>query len=678
MVLHLTTIDFTTEKTLKTSFSVNKNQKYRTMKKIYSLFCFAIVFLINSQLQAQAPQGIPYQAVARDNATGNVIANKAIAVKFEITTGSGGSINYAETFGVTTNGFGLFSLTMGQGTVVQGTFNNIPWAAGNKWLNVYIDTSGIGTFGAPVSQTQFMSVPYSLYATNAGTAATSTALGMLGSSQQTIFHDGTAWKATSTLMIDDPAQTVLINGTAKIHALRINNNYNLPLAAGSNGDVLTFGTGGATSWAPLPVPVNNNWLLTGNTGTTTAQNFLGTTDAVDLVFRTNNTEKMRILSNGKVGINNTAPIRMLDVQSGDEIVARFKGTAPRAVLEIQDVSLGSALKFSHNNTDSAYIGYDVFSKTFYIDNENMANGQILLKAREKVLVTTNELRVSRAGFTGNPATHTRAIIDGVLIADSLRINDSNNSHNGWILSNAGGGNAIWTNPGSLSGDNLGNHTMTTNLQTNGNWLSNGSGNNGVFIKPGGNVGIGTGTPSSALTVNGDVEIPAANDYKYSNPKTHYASIDPTAFVETNNSPTVSTIQYNGVLGDAVFFPGGTPGTAVSIAAPAHLPDGARITGVTMEYVDNEGSFDLTLTLYRSKINTSAASPTTDVLGTVVSSANSAQSKLQSASSPINTLNVVDNGTYTYRVGITFGTRNKGLNELSVSRVRITYTVQNAD
>src|ERR1043165_7334480 len=36
------------------------------------------------------------------------------------------------------------------------------------------------------------------------------------------------------------------------------------------------------------------WNLTGNTGTNPATNFVGTTDNKDLVFRTNNTERMRI------------------------------------------------------------------------------------------------------------------------------------------------------------------------------------------------------------------------------------------------------------------------------------------------------------------------------------------------------------------------------------------------
>ncbi len=44
------------------------------------------------------------------------------------------------------------------------------------------------------------------------------------------------------------------------------------------------------------------WSLTGNAGTTVTTNFVGTTDAKGLVFRTNNVERMRLTSNGNLGL----------------------------------------------------------------------------------------------------------------------------------------------------------------------------------------------------------------------------------------------------------------------------------------------------------------------------------------------------------------------------------------
>jgi hypothetical protein len=52
---------------------------------------------------------------------------------------------------------------------------------------------------------------------------------------------------------------------------------------------------------------NIAWNLTGNSGTTAGTNFIGTTDAKDLVFKTNGTEKLRIQSNGNVGVGHNSP-----------------------------------------------------------------------------------------------------------------------------------------------------------------------------------------------------------------------------------------------------------------------------------------------------------------------------------------------------------------------------------
>ena len=55
------------------------------------------------------------------------------------------------------------------------------------------------------------------------------------------------------------------------------------------------------------------WGLLGNSGTTAGTNFIGTTDAQSLVFKTNNTEGMRLNTSGYLGIGTTTPSVQLDV-----------------------------------------------------------------------------------------------------------------------------------------------------------------------------------------------------------------------------------------------------------------------------------------------------------------------------------------------------------------------------
>ncbi len=60
-----------------------------------------------------------------------------------------------------------------------------------------------------------------------------------------------------------------------------------------------------------------DWTLTGNAGTAPATNFLGTTDNVDFVVRTNNIERYRTLgANGRIGWGTVAPVAPIEVNSG--------------------------------------------------------------------------------------------------------------------------------------------------------------------------------------------------------------------------------------------------------------------------------------------------------------------------------------------------------------------------
>ncbi|RZJ65275.1 MAG: hypothetical protein EOO50_14320 [Flavobacterium sp.] len=84
------------------------------------------------------------------------------------------------------------------------------------------------------------------------------------------------------------------------------NNYILPPSRGTLGQIMQTDAAGIVTWANPNTALNAfNWSTTGNSGLNATTNFLGTTDAIPIIFRTANTEKVRIGVNGTLGIGTT-------------------------------------------------------------------------------------------------------------------------------------------------------------------------------------------------------------------------------------------------------------------------------------------------------------------------------------------------------------------------------------
>ncbi|WP_181248523.1 SusF/SusE family outer membrane protein [Flavobacterium magnum] len=174
------------------------------MKKLLSLF-----LLISAVAAAQIPQGLNYQAVVRDG-NGIVLANHEVTFWMGIVknTADNSETEYLETHTVTTDDIGQVSFVIGQGNFEAGTpFSQLDWAHGNTYLRIGINTgSGYVNLGT----TQFMSVPYALFAGNAMPNGNNPG--------DMLFWNGTQW------------QTV---------------------PAGYNGQTLTF-CNGVPTWGPCP------------------------------------------------------------------------------------------------------------------------------------------------------------------------------------------------------------------------------------------------------------------------------------------------------------------------------------------------------------------------------------------------------------------------------------------
>ncbi|RDC63889.1 autotransporter outer membrane beta-barrel domain-containing protein [Adhaeribacter pallidiroseus] len=130
------------------------------------------------------------------------------------------------------------------------------------------------------------------------------------------------------------ARNLGLGVTAPSQKLDVAGNFRLTGAFMPNGNAGTAGQvlqSAGVNASPVWVAAGafSGWALGGNS--VAALNTLGTTTAFDLPFITSNTEKMRILSTGNVGINTATPTEKLEINGNLKINAAAATTPRRLV-----------------------------------------------------------------------------------------------------------------------------------------------------------------------------------------------------------------------------------------------------------------------------------------------------------------------------------------------------------
>ena len=157
--------------------------------------------------------------------------------------------------------------------------------------------------------------------------------------------------------------------------------YILPLAQGGADEVLTNNGSGVLSWEEADG--SDDWEIDGNSNININDHFLGTTNNVDVAFRANNTEVMRVIgATSSVGIGTTTTIGTSKLQvnadalSGQEVIALFKvDDATSDGLQIRNGSTVSGEFVPTFLAASSSVTEEAFRLVSQTDNDGATNTQ---------------------------------------------------------------------------------------------------------------------------------------------------------------------------------------------------------------------------------------------------------------------------------------------------------------
>ncbi len=129
------------------------------------LFIVLFTCTIMSLLAQSVPQGMNYQAVARDM-DGRVLADQDISLKISLLGDSPqGKVMYSEIHEVQTSGLGLFNVVIGEGAAGLGDFSEISWGSVQVWMDIALE---LNDEYISIATTRLLTVPYAFHAGTAG------------------------------------------------------------------------------------------------------------------------------------------------------------------------------------------------------------------------------------------------------------------------------------------------------------------------------------------------------------------------------------------------------------------------------------------------------------------------------------------------------------------------------
>jgi trimeric autotransporter adhesin len=351
-----------------------------------------------------------------------------------------------------------------------------------------------------------------------------------------INNDGSTADASAILDIKSMAKGLLVPRMTKAEKNNITSPANGLLVYQTGPDSSGFHYYNGSQWTWISTAANA-WQLGGNVGTNAATQFIGTIDNNPLVFRTQNTEAMRMTSTGVLGIGTSTPnstygFAHLELASEgfgaptDLLIrnaANDAGYAPGLVFQHARGTLATPLTVNSGDYLSAIstMNYDGSNFVLSAGLDIYADGAVatgIVPTRLQFLTMntagsySTRLTIKNDGKTGIGTTAPFSLLannssnnggsDGIgLNTNSI---DWSMNQQGYVLglynaATGGGANGLLI---KAAGTTASNRLLDVSIGSTQN-----SAGTAVFVVRGNTtVGIGTGTPHSTLQVDGSIAV----------------------------------------------------------------------------------------------------------------------------------------------------------------------------
>ena len=302
-----------------------------------------------------------------------------------------------------------------------------------------------------------------------------------------------------------------------------------------------------SSWITL-ITGGDSWKLTGNSGSIAASNFIGTSDSVDLITKTNNIERMRVLSGGNIGIGTTSPGSTLDIKGTLRLsgsTSGYVGLQPAAAAGSTTYTLPSADGTGGQQLTTNGAGLLSWSnQTGTTTNTLSLASNSLTSTVNGVAATSNAV----SGVSNTSAANTLSTTVNGITGSTINIINSNaTSLAGANLTTTVNGVAstaldltpaisstAWSltgNSGTTAGTNFTGTTDVIDFVTKTNNIER------MRVLSGGNIGIGTTSPGSTVDIKGTLRLSGSTS--------GYVGLQPAAAAGSTTYTLPSTDGTNG-------------------------------------------------------------------------------------------------------------------------------------